>query len=250
MDWTDSLNVRYRSSQKLIGLQDEEPALSWVTTALRSSVGKKFVMGATGLFLCLFLVIHLAGNLLLFVGPEAYNEYALKLHSMKGPLLVSQVFLYAALASHIYLAIVTWRENRTARGGGKYAIKQTKKEGLNAPHAIAPENTMFISGALILAYLIFLHLPDFKFGITGAPETMEPFARAKLLLGCLWRTIAYAAAGLIVGHHVSHGLASALQSLGVNHPKYNSCIKKTSIAFSIIVAAGFAAVAIYMFMLE
>ncbi len=219
--------------------------MSWVTTALRSSVGKKIVMGITGLFLCLFLVIHLGGNLLLFAGADAYNEYAHQLHSMHGFLLVSQIFLYAAFAAHIYLAVVTTKENLEARSG-KYALKQSKKESGYVISAIAPENTMFISGALIFLYLI-LHLSDFKFGITGAPEEMEPYDRAKTLLSCFWRVLAYAAAGLIVGHHVSHGLASALQSLGINHPKYNDCIKKVSFGFAVVIAVGFAAVAIFMY---
>lgn len=224
-------------------LQDEERALSWVTTALRSSVGKKFVMGATGLFLCVFLVIHLAGNLLLFAGQEAYDDYAHKLHDMAGFLIASQVILYAAFAAHIYLAIVTTKENLAARSS-RYAVKQSKKESHTVWSAISPDNTMFISGAVIFLYLI-LHLSDFKFGITGASEEMEPYERAKLLMSCGWRAIAYFAASLFVAYHVSHGLASALQSLGVNHPKYNDCIKKTSFLFAIVVGAGFAAVALW-----
>ena len=217
--------------------------MSWLTAALRSSVGKKFVMGGTGLFLCLFLVIHLAGNLLLFAGAEIYNEYAHKLHSMGALLVLSEVILFAAFAAHIYLAFVTTKENREARAR-EYAMKQSKKEEGQIIAWLSAENTMFISGAIILAYLI-LHLADFKFELTGGNGAEEPYDKAKLLLSELWRAIAYAAAALVVGYHVSHGFSSAFQSLGVNHPKYNGWIKCMSILFAVLVAAGFLVVSLF-----
>ncbi|MFV0443352.1 MAG: succinate dehydrogenase cytochrome b subunit [Planctomycetaceae bacterium] len=216
---------------------NEEPTLSWLTAALRSSVGKKFVMGGTGLFLCLFLVMHLAGNLLLFAGANVYNEYAHKLHSMGGLLVLAEVILFAAFGAHIYLAFVTSRENRIARQRS-YEIKQSKKEAGNIISGLAAENTMFVSGAIILLYLI-LHLADFKFGLTGADAVASPYDKARLLLGETWRAIAYAAASLIVGYHVSHGFASAFQSLGISHPKYTSWIKTAAVLFAIAVAVGY-----------
>lgn len=218
--------------------------MSWLTAALRSSVGKKFVMGGTGLFLCLFLVIHLAGNLLLFAGAQAYNDYAHKLHSMGGLLVLSQVILYAAFAAHIYLAFVTTRENRTARAR-EYAVKQSKKDSGTLISAISAENTMFITGAIILAYLI-LHLSDFKFGLTGGGgDDAVPYEKARFLMSQTWRAVAYGAASLFVGYHVSHGLASALQSLGVNHPKYNGSIERFSQLFAVAIAAGFLLVSLW-----
>lgn len=213
--------------------------MSWLAAALRSSVGKKFVLGVTGLFLCLFLVIHLAGNLLLFAGQEAYNEYAHKLHDMWAFLLLSQVLLYAAFAAHIYLAFATTRENRIARAR-EYELKQTKKPlgDYSIVSALSAENTMFISGSIILLYLI-LHLADFKFGLTGGDEAGDPYSKAKLLMSQTWRAVVYAAASLFVGHHVSHGFGSAFQSLGASHPKYNRWIRCASITFAIVIALGF-----------
>lgn len=216
---------------------DEEPTLNWLTAALRSSVGKKFVMGFTGLFLCLFLVIHLAGNLLLFAGPEAYNEYAHKLHSMGALLVLSEIILFAAFGAHIYLAVVTTRENRAARQR-EYALKQSKKDAGNIIAALSAENTMFATGAVILGYLI-LHLLDFKFELTGSSDMADPFAKAQFLLGNTYRAIAYAAASLFVGYHVSHGFASAFQSLGLSHPKYNRWIKCGSFAFAAAITVGY-----------
>jgi succinate dehydrogenase / fumarate reductase cytochrome b subunit len=222
----------------------KEPTLSWLTAALRSSVGKKFVMGVTGLFLCLFLVIHLAGNLLLFAGDAAYNDYAHKLHAMQGFLLVSQVLLYAAFAAHIYLAIVTTRDNWQARAH-EYALRQSKKEPGTLISAISAENTMFITGSIILLYLI-LHLADFKFGLTGGGgDEAVPYDKAHYLMSQTWRAAVYVAASLFVGYHVSHGLKSAFQSLGANHPKYNAGIRNFSILFAIAITVGFVLVSLW-----
>ncbi|MEZ6055600.1 MAG: succinate dehydrogenase cytochrome b subunit [Planctomycetaceae bacterium] len=217
--------------------------MNWLTASLRSSVGKKFVMGLTGLFLCSFLVMHLAGNLLLFAGAEMYNEYAHKLHAMGGLLVVAEVLLFGGFAVHIYLAVVTTRENLAARSQG-YALRKSKKEDAVLKSAISPENTMFISGAIIFLYLM-LHLADFKFGLTGAGDEMAPFDKAKYLMSCGWRALAYAAASITVGYHVSHGFSSAFQSLGLNHPKYNGAIRKLSITLAILLAAGFLMVSLW-----
>ncbi len=216
--------------------------MSWLTAALRSSVGKKFVMGLTGLFLCLFLVIHLAGNLLLFAGAEPYNEYAHKLHSMPALLITSEVILYLAFAAHIYLAFVTTSENRAARAQA-YQMRQSKKDSGQMARPLSAENNMFISGAIILLYLI-LHLSDFKFGLTGASGD-EPYAKAYYLMSQWWRAVAYGAASLFVAYHVSHGFASAFQSLGINHPKYNRWIHCGSLLFAIAVGGGFLLVSLW-----
>lgn len=217
--------------------------MNWLTASLRSSVGKKFVMGLTGLFLCSFLVMHLAGNLLLFAGAEVYDEYAHKLHAMGGLLVAAEVLLFAGFAVHIYLAVVTTRENLAARSQG-YAVRKSKKEDVVVTSAISAENTMFISGAIIFLYLL-LHLADFKFGLTGAGDEMAPYAKAKYLMSCGWRVLAYAAASVVVGYHVSHGFSSAFQSLGLNHPKYNGLIRKTSIGLAIVLASGFLMVSLW-----
>jgi succinate dehydrogenase / fumarate reductase, cytochrome b subunit len=212
--------------------------LSSLRAALTSSIGKKFVMGITGLFLCLFLVIHLAGNGLLFVGNAAYNEYAHKLHGMPAFLITSEIFLYAALALHIYLAIHTSGLNWTARGDVDYSVKRTKI--YDRVLGIQPESMMFISGAVVLLFML-IHVLDFKFELGwGEVEDLEPFDKAMVILGDTWRKVIYVVGSLFVGLHVVHGLRSAFQSLGFNHPKYNQGLRNLSIAFAIAMAVGFA----------
>src|SRR5690606_9736103 len=126
---------------------------SWLTAALNSSVGKKFVMGGTGLFLCVFLVIHLAGNLLLYVGAESYNHYAHTLHSNPALIAVAEVILYAAFIVHIALAVKSHFANRAARGH-EYALKQTKRSDRAVNVAgMTPDTTMFVTGAVVFGFL-------------------------------------------------------------------------------------------------
>ncbi len=214
--------------------------MNWLTTALSSSVGRKYVMGLTGLFLCLFLVIHLSGNLLLYVGADAYDHYAHALHEQKGFLLLSQVLLYGAFFLHIYLAFTLSATNVTSRFKS-YKTRASKRDDRVIAAMFAPEAWMFRSGAIVLLFLI-VHLTDFKFEIGWDVLESEPsrYAKAGIILRDVWRAAIYILGSLVLGVHVSHGFASAFQSLGLNHPKYTPCIKWCSIAFGWIVAIGFA----------
>lgn len=222
-------------------IRHKERTLSWLLATLRSSVGKKFVMGGTGLFLCFFLVVHLAGNLLLFTGPKAYNAYSEALHKNEGFLIVAEIGLFGAMLLHIYLAFTTAAENRAARGTRGYAVQQTKIPGRVINFlGMAPDTTMFVSGALIFAYII-VHLCDFKFEVfaTEAMRAADPYTKAAQILSSTSRKFIYGIAALVVGLHVSHGFSSAFQSLGLSHPKYTPTIKVIGKVFAVALAIGF-----------
>ena len=214
--------------------------MSWLLNALKSSVGKKFVMGGTGLFLCFFLVVHLGGNLLLYVSADAYNHYAHALHANVAFLILAEVLLYLAFAGHLLLAYATVTENLAARPIAYGHPRKTKVPGRVANVAgLTPDSTMAITGAIVLFFII-VHVADFKFEIGwNAIESAEPFTKAKVILGSMSRKVIYLIGSLVLGVHVSHGLASAFQSLGFNHPKYTPIIKKTAMVFSLVVAVGF-----------
>ena len=211
-----------------------------LTAALRSSVGKKFVMGITGLFLCSFLVIHLAGNVLLYVGAQEYNDYAHKLHSMPEFLVFAEIFLFAAFAAHIYLAFVTNAENRAARQHD-YTEKQSKREDRALRFGLSPDTTMFATGAVVFGFLI-KHLYDFKFEQLGntALVGLEPYDYAHAIFSDTMTKVVYAVGSLFLGVHVSHGFASAFQSLGLRCSRCECCIEWTSVVFGAVVALGFA----------
>ncbi len=217
--------------------------MNWLVRALSSSVGKKYVMGLTGLFLCFFLVVHLSGNLLMYVGEEAYNNYAHMLHSNAELLIIAELLLYAAFFAHLVIAVTLTKENRESRKQ-KYAMKQTKVEGRRIPLPIAPDSTMFATGVVVLAFIIY-HVSEIKLGLLHGEsfEELKPYDQAMFALNQSLSQLVYIVGSIFVGIHVSHGLGSACQSIGFNHPKYTPCIQWFSRLFGIVVALGFASFA-------
>lgn len=202
-------------------------------------------MGLTGLLLCGFLVAHLAGNLLLFVGPNAFNEYAHKLHEQWELLIVAETGLLLLFLAHIYLAVTTTIGNFRARKDS-YALKQTK-----IPHRIIGANSwMFASGAIVLGFVI-LHLIDLRLGMRGGinylPESdpEAPFKNTIAALSDPVSSVVYFVGVIILGVHLSHGFASAFQSLGLNHPKYTPVIKIFGKVFAVAIALGFASLVVF-----
>lgn len=210
--------------------------MNWLLKAFTSSIGKKVLMAITGLSLCGFLVVHLAGNLLLYVGPEAYNKYADALHSQKILLPIAEVGLALLFASHIAMAIRTHRENLAARPVG-YSMRQSKlPPTLLAKPASA---VMFPTGVMVGLFLL-LHLSDFKFELRNSTVAdKSPFEKATILLRDPITAIGYLLGVAALGYHVLHGFQSAAQTLGLNHPKYTPAIKWLSVAFALLVAVGF-----------
>jgi succinate dehydrogenase / fumarate reductase cytochrome b subunit len=214
----------------------KEPTLNWLRCALSSSVGKKFLMAITGLALCGFLVVHLAGNLLLLAGAEAYNAYAHKLHDNEDLLHVAETGLALIFFTHLYLAFKLSAENRIARGRG-YAENNSKRENLISK--VRPETWMLATGLGLLAYMV-LHLADFTLEWRGHLDysSLEPFDKAVKLLKDPISIVGYLAGFAFLFAHLSHGISSAFQSLGLNHPKYNSIIKWGGLAFAGALALG------------
>lgn len=230
-------------------------ATKWIMTLLSSSLGQKFVMGITGLLLCGFLVVHLAGNLLVYVGADAYNDYAHELHSMML-LPVAEVGLFLLLFAHIALAFKLTSDNRKARQIS-YHERQSKIEEPPSFFGLTPlgrtSSWMFISGSIILFFLI-VHMIDMKLHLNPAvnysTETPDgvveatPYAIIVQVLGS-WSAVIYILGTIILGFHLSHGFWSAFQSLGMNHPKYTPWIKKFAILFAAVIAIGFASLPIW-----
>lgn len=220
----------------------------WLIHAFGTSIGKKLVMAITGLALCGFLVLHLGGNLLLYVGAEEYNAYAHALHAQKILLPIAEIGLLILFVGHIWLAIRTTFENNAARTT-PYAVKQTKME--EGPLAAPASSTMMITGLVVLVFLI-VHLYDFalddhlrRLGIAkilhrepGAD--LAPFERALQILQSPVTFVVYIAGSLFLGYHLLHGFQSAFQTLGANHPKYTPIIRFVGFVFAITIAIGFA----------
>jgi succinate dehydrogenase cytochrome b subunit len=220
--------------------------LRWFFRLLSSSIGQKFVMAITGLLLCGFLVAHLEGNLLLFASAEKYNAYAHFLHSQELLLMVAETGLFLLFFAHIYLAFSTAWGNVRGRVN-HYAVKQSKlPSGLMATR---PSTWMFASGAVVLGFVI-LHLIDMKFqarpDITYLDEhnPNAPYTNALAVLGNPISRVVYTLGVIVLGFHLAHGVSSAFQSLGLNHPKYTPLIKWIGLLFAFAITVGFASLPI------
>ena len=222
---------------------------NWFIRALSTSVGQKLVMGATGLLLCGFLTVHLAGNLLLFQGAEHYNKYAHKLHENEL-LPVAEAGLLVLFVLHIILAFSTTRMNTAARPVG-YREKQTKLVG--SPFKVEPHNYMFLTGMIVLGFLL-LHLSDMRLAEWKMrlpyDESMSPADHALMVLKDPISATVYILGSLVLGFHLLHGFQSAFRSLGLNHPKYTPFITKLGVLFAIVIGVGFASLPFVFFVIK
>lgn len=210
--------------------------MSWLGNALASSVGKKLVMGLTGLLLVGFLVFHLKGNLKLLEDPsgDSFDAYVAFLQGFGGLLLVAELGLALLFLAHVYLALRLTQENLQARKQ-RYVVRNTRGA------ATAGSLTMFFSGALILGFLL-KHLYDFRF---DGRFLGDPDALVKATLSQPAHALVYLGAAIVLGLHLSHGFRSALQSLGVNHPSWNPWLVLLGKLVAFVFAAGFALFPIY-----
>jgi succinate dehydrogenase / fumarate reductase, cytochrome b subunit len=116
-----------------------------------------------------------------------------------------------------------------------YAVRESKRHD----RIIPAENWMFTSGAVVLGFII-LHLADFTFELrlkSGSPE--EPFDKALRILRDPLSAVVYTVGCFILGLHLWHGFSSALQTIGLNHPRYWKLIRCVGIVFAVVIAAGF-----------
>lgn len=216
--------------------------MGWLSKFLLSTVGRKVITGLTGLLLVGFLVSHLAGNLLLFVGEEAYDAYAHKLHSIPG-FVVIEIALALLFVAHIYIALALTFGNAAAKGS-RYAVAATKRGGA---HLLS--KTMHYSGAVILLFGL-VHYYDMRFARFGAiPAAFQtPFQHTLYVLRDPVSGTLYATACALMVFHLAHGFHSALRSLGFAHPKYDGAVSALSYGLAFVLSAGFVSLPVWAFL--
>jgi succinate dehydrogenase / fumarate reductase cytochrome b subunit len=210
-----------------------------------SSVGTKLVVGATGLLLVAYMVLHLAGNALVFLGRDVFNEYSHKLVS--NPLIVPiEIGLLLVLLAHIYKAVTMWVRNKAAR-----PVRYEKKElaGHTSRKSLA-SSSMIASGLIVMVFVV-IHVQQFKFGtfyLASGSTTVRDLYRTEIEVfrNPLWVGF-YVIATLLVGLHMRHGISSAFQSLGLDHRRYTRRIVAVGIAVSIVVGGGLALIPIWAY---
>ncbi len=196
-------------------------------------------MALTGLLMCGFLVVHLAGNFLLFSSPEAFNQYA---HFMlNNPLImVAEWGLVVLFGLHALTGVVLIVENRAARDH-PYAMRRTRLKGKSLSLV-----SMAITGPLLLVFLV-LHLTHFRFGpeyvgVAGGLEVRDLYRTVAEYYRQPLNVLLYLGSMLVVALHVQHGFWSAFQSLGINHPRYNRLLELASNGFAALILIGFASI--------
>lgn len=221
------------------------PGVGPIVKVCCTSVGQKILMALTGLSLCGFLVAHLGGNLNLFAGKDAFNGYAEKLHSLGPVLAVAEVGLFSMFLLHIGLAVSTTAMSRRARSRS-YEKKETKQTGFILPDGGAA-NLMLVTGLIVFAYLV-IHVLDMKLnvrGFTGGED--DKFELVRAVLSDFKTGVFYSVALLALGVHLSHGVRSACQSLGISHPRWDKLISIGGILFAWGIAAGFLSLVVWAF---
>jgi succinate dehydrogenase / fumarate reductase cytochrome b subunit len=192
---------------------------------MKSSLGAKYVMAVTGAGLFAFLVGHIAGNLLMYVGQDAVNQYAVGLRNLPfGLLWVARGGLLVFFLLHVITAYRLAAGNKAARPRA-YAFEDTFK-------ASYASRTMARTGTIVLLFVLY-HLAHYTFRITNyAGPYIDNQGRDDVYTMVVasfqhpFISITYVAAMLVLGYHLSHGLSSMFQSLGLNHSKYNPFFRK------------------------
>jgi succinate dehydrogenase / fumarate reductase, cytochrome b subunit len=216
-----------------------------LTRILSSSVGTKLLIGATGLALFLYMVLHLAGNAIIFFGPETFNEYSHRL--MSNPLIIPvEIGLLLVFLLHIYKTVTMWMRNKAARPVG---YQKQEMAGHTSRKSLS-SSTMIASGLIIMVFLT-IHVKQFRFGsfyLAAGSDSIRDLYRTELEVfqQPLW-VVFYVIATLLVGLHLRHGFASAFQSLGVDHPRYTRRLVAIGIAFAILIGGGLAVIPIWVY---
>lgn len=223
--------------------------MKWFLDLFSSSLGKKLMMALTGLFLILFITVHLIGNLQLMKsdGGKAFNVYAAFMTS--NPLIKTVSYgNYAIILIHALWAGLLTYNNRKARGAQGYAIT-------NKATTLSARN-MGVLGSIILIFIV-LHMKQFWWVMHNGPinhveydgtDYKDLYATVAYAYTSIGVVIFYVVCMAVLGFHLWHGFASAFQTMGLNHKKYNPLISFVGKAYAIIVPALFALIPIWMYL--
>ena len=203
-----------------------------------TTVGKKIVMAVTGVILAGFLVGHMAGNLQIFAGATTINRYGALLHASDELLWGVRIVLIAALILHIRAALQLYARKAAAR-----PVAYAKK----ANRASTPASRFMINSGYALGAFIVYHILHFTVGIAHPDFIRGDVFHNVTVAFSDWRIAGiYVVAMAFLSMHLSHGLFSLTQSLGLENPRHAARAKRVAQALAVIIAAGFAAVPIFV----
>jgi len=225
---------------------------NWLVDMLTSTLGRKLIMALTGLFLILFLIVHLIGNLQLLKGDngEAFNRYA---DFMGHNPLIQTISIgnFFFIALHIITSILLTLKNRAARPV-EYAYSNMGKSSSWA------SRNMMLLGTIVLIFLV-VHLQAFwaksKFGDLGSTtldgkSVHNLYEATQIAFAEAWIVVLYVLSMIGLAFHLFHGFQSSFQTLGLNHKKYSPIIHHIGVAFAVFVPVAYASIPVLMFLKE
>lgn len=211
-----------------------------------SSVGTKLLIGVTGLLLFAYLILHLIGNLLVFAGQDTFNAYSHLLIS--NPLTIPvEIGLALIFLLHVYKTIVNWVHNQGARPVG-----YKKKEWAGHTSRKSLSSTTMIWTGFVLFLFVLVHLKQFKYGAWYETAGQTPIrdlyrTEVEVFSAPAWVAI-YMVCVALVGFHLRHGIASAFQSVGADHPVYTKRLVLWGTIIAIIIGGGFAIIPLWVYL--
>ena len=211
--------------------------MAWLRNTVTSTIGMKWLMGLTGLLLSLFVLAHMLGNLQIYLGPEAINQYGENLRHIPSLLWTMRIGLFCTFVIHIISAVRLTQLNRSARPVAYAVVTQQVSSYAS--------RSMLMGGLIVLGFLVY-HLAHFTWGLTQPQQFALHDAQgrhdvyAMVVLGFRQPLIAglyiLAMAPLLL--HLQHGVSSFFQTLGLNYPKYNRVFRAAGPVFSVIIFVG------------
>lgn len=223
--------------------------MSWVSKTLNSTLGRKLLMALTGLFLILFLIGHVSGNLLLFKGDggQAFNEYA-DFMTTNQIVQILSIITYVSVILHVVYSIILTAYNKKARPI-PYSVVNA---GANSTWS---SRNMGVLGTIIFIFLV-IHLQGFWYKMHwgdlpkvtyDSGEYRDLYTVVNFAFQSEWLVALYVIAMVFLAFHLAHGFSSAFQTLGLNHKKYTPFIQFLGKAFAIVVPALFASMPLYIY---
>lgn len=214
-----------------------------------SSIGRKYAMALSAMFLLIFLVMHLSVNLLSIFGETAYNNASQFMGYNPLIQFLMQPVLMVAVIFHFVMGFILEIRNNRARPV-KYAMNKGEA------NSTWMSRNMIITGAVILAFLG-LHMYDFWYHemnykyIEGLPVEENRFwGDLHGKFSSIWRVVIYVISFVLLGLHLAHGFQSSFQSIGARHPKYTPFIKAFGNWYSVLIPLGFIIIAVYHFVTQ
>jgi succinate dehydrogenase / fumarate reductase cytochrome b subunit len=208
-----------------------------------SSITSKVIMALAGLFLVMFLLVHLGINLLLLAGDGGQSFTAAAGFMATNPVIkVFEVVLFGGFLVHMIFGLIVSFRNRASR--------PVRYQHKNLSETSPFSRYMFHTGIIVFVFLV-LHFIDFYFvkvGLVAPPSGIERhdfYRRSLLLFADKGYSAIYLVSFLFLGFHLNHAIQAAFQTMGFNHSKYTAAVKMAGTAYSVLVAGGFMVIPLF-----